>query len=281
MAESFNEIPTPNYNYKTEQLVSAYKSAVKRIKRELERVDLSDFQRAQQRKVLEDIADILSELDATTKAWVASNIPEAVEDGAAGTLYAIGAAETLDEAHRLLEFSRLNRELVKTVVADTQDDLLQVTQNISRKVRTSVRKVAGEVLRENLTEGVNGQRTLRNDMLQRLRSDLGKAVDTGIIDAAGRRWRPEVYVDMAVRTKMMEAHKEATQNEAVARGANYAVISSHGATDKCRLWERRIIKLTRDADGDYPYIGDLPRRQIFHPNCRHHITPVRDPELVP
>lgn len=39
------------------------------------------------------------------------------------------------------------------------------------------------------------------------------------------------------------------------------------------------MKLTRDAPGSYPYIGDLPSREIFHPNCRHTLSPVRDPGI--
>ncbi|MNC62751.1 Phage minor capsid protein 2 [compost metagenome] len=135
-------------------------------------------------------------------------------------------------------------------------------------------------MRANLTRGINGNRTLNADLLQRMRQTLGSAIDTGIIDAAGRRWKPEVYVEMVTRTKMNATHREATINEAVGRGAYYAVISRHGAADACRNWEGRVVKLTPDAPGEYPYVGDLPRREIFHPNCRHVLSPIRDPKLL-
>jgi hypothetical protein len=274
MAE-FKEIPTPSYEYEISQLVDYYKRAVNDILRELNSVDLTDFQRANALAVLKEIADILTELDDNAVAWVEENIPKAALDGVAGAIMALGVAETIDEARTIAKFNRLNRELVKAVVADTQADLLAVTQNISRKVKAAIRQAVAESMRANMTRGINGRRTISTDIVTDMRKRLGDAVNTGIIDAAGRRWKPEVYADMVVRTKMMQAHKEATRNEAIARGAYYGVISSHNAIDACRNWEGKIVKLTPDAPGDFPYIDDLPRREIFHPNCRHIITPVR------
>jgi Phage minor capsid protein 2 len=280
MAE-FKEIPAPSYEYEVGQLVDYYKRAVNDILRELNSVDLTDFQRANAQAVLADIADILSELDDNATAWVEENIPKAALDGVAGAIMALGVAETIDEARTIAKFNRLNRELVKAVVADTQADLLAVTQNISRKVKAAIRQAVAESMRANMTRGINGRRTISSDIVTDMRKRLGDAVNTGIIDAAGRRWKPEVYADMVVRTKMMQAHKEATRNEAIARGAYYGVISRHNAADACRNWEGKIVKLMPDAPGDFPYIDDLPRREIFHPNCRHIITPVRRLDRLP
>jgi len=85
-------------------------------------------------------------------------------------------------------------------------------------------------------------------------------------------------VDMVSRTKMMRMTMDATINEAVDREAYYGVISSHGARDACRNWEGKIVKLVADAPGDYPYYGNLPTREIFHPRCSHVISPVRRPD---
>jgi hypothetical protein len=191
---------------------------------------------------------------------------------------ALGVVDTITEAQQIVKFNRVNAELVKAVIADTQADLLAVTQNIDRKVRATVRQVVSESMRQNLAQGINGRRTMNADTLSGLRAKLGDAVNTGIIDASGRRWRPEVYVDMVTRTKMMRITTEATINEAVQREAYYGVISSHGAKDLCRNWEGKTVKLVAEAPGDYPYYGDLPNREIFHPRCRHSISPVRVPE---
>lgn len=270
------KIPEPKYDYRVDRLVKAYKRAVRDIYRTLDRIDISNMTRAQSAATLKEVAEILTSLNEESAAWVAENIPVAVRNGALTALVALD----VKDAEKITAFSRLNRELIEAVVADTQTDLLAVTQNIDRKVRTTIRQVTAETMRANMTRGVNGRQTMNRDILDGLRKKLGDAVNTGIVDSTGRRWKPEVYVDMVTRTKMLAAHKEATINEAVSRKAYYGVISRHGATDACRQWEGRIVKLIADAPGDYPYIGDLPRREIFHPNCKHVITPIRDPKLL-
>jgi hypothetical protein len=280
MAE-FKEIPTPSYEYEISQLVDYYKRAVNDILRELNSVDLTDFQRANALAVLKEIADILAELDDNAAAWVEENIPKAALDGVVGAIMALGVAETIDEARTIAKFNRLNREMVKTIVADTQADLLAVTQNMRRKVKAAIRYAVAESMRANMTKGINGRKTIRTDIIAGMKKRLGDMVNIGIIYADGRRFKPVDYADMVVRTKMMEAHKEATRNEAISRGAYYGVISSHNAADACRNWEGKIVKLTPDAPGDFPYIDDLPRREIFHPNCRHIITPVRRLDRLP
>jgi hypothetical protein len=281
VANEFKEIPAPSYEYEIDQLVEYYKRAVRDILRELESVDLTDFQRANAQAVLADIADILAELDENAAAWVEENIPKAALDGVAQAIVALGVVETLDEALTIAKFNKLNREMVKAIVADTQSDLLAVTQNVNRKVKAAVRQAVAESMRANMTKGINGRKTIRADIVAEMRKRLGDAVNTGIIDAAGRRWRPEVYADTVVRTKMMQAHKEATRNEAIARGAYYGVISRHNAADACRNYEGKIVKLIPDAPGDFLYIDDLPRNEIFHPNCKHLVTPTRRLDRLP
>ncbi|WP_341482713.1 phage minor capsid protein [Paenibacillus auburnensis] len=207
--------------------------------------------RANAKSALAEVAVILRSLNDESAAWVERYIPKAATDGIARTIVALGAADTLEDAEKIAKFNRINREFVASAVADTQADLLAVTQNVDRRVKQAIRQVTADSMRANLTRGINGNRTLNADILQRMRKTLGSAVDTGIVDSAGRRWRPEVYVEMVTRTKMAATNRESTVNEAVGRGAYYGVISRHNAIDKCRGYEGMIVKLTPDAPGDY------------------------------
>jgi hypothetical protein len=272
--------PTPTYEYDIAVLIGYYREALQKISNELNRIDLTNFERANLLVVQKEIADVLADLDVRMKAWVASTIPIAAEDGIIYSIMALGVAETVEDARKIVVFNRLNREFIKTAVADTQDDLLQVTQNIERKVRTTIRQVTAEAMRANLTQGINTTDSIKRDILRELRVRLGESIDTGIIDAAGRRWKPEVYTEMVTRTKLAQTQRESAINDALGRDAYYGKISSHGAKDLCRGWEGRVVKLTPDAPGDYPYYGSLPNREIFHPNCKHVISPVRRPDRV-
>ncbi|WP_019241505.1 MULTISPECIES: phage minor capsid protein [Bacillus] len=270
--------PTPNYDYDVAQLVKLYEKAIDKIMRELERVDLDNFTRANQLATLKSIAEILEGLDSTASVWASECIEKAVKDGIISTIISLGVVKTVAEAEDIFKFNRINKEFVKAAVADTQADLLAVTQNVDKKVRATVRKVSAEVLRSNLTQGINGTQTLKRDITAELRKQLGDSLNSAIIDAAGRRWRPSKYVEVLVRTKMMEAHRESTINEGVSRGALYGVVSKHGAKDACGKWEGKVLKLTPDAPGDYTYVGDIPRNELWHPCCKHQLTAVRKPE---
>ncbi|MFD2702779.1 phage minor capsid protein [Paenibacillus shunpengii] len=270
--------PEPNYDRDIERLINAYKRAVRGITAELSRMDLTDMSRAQATAALKEVAEILSELNDESAEWVVANIPIAVTDGITRAIIDLGVVATIEEARDIVKFNRTNREMVAAAIADTQADLLAVTQNVDRRVRQAVRQATADGMRANMAAGINGRRTISADILQRMRQTLNSAVETGIIDAAGRRWKPEVYVETVVRTKMMRAQIDGTINEALDREVMYGRISSHGAKDACRNWEGRIVKLTPDAPGDYPEIGALPRREIFHPRCKHVVSPIRRPE---
>lgn len=258
-------LPVPNYNYDVDQLVKLYQDALDKVSKSLDNLDLTTFERANQTAVLKEIQSILNELQTEVLTTSQLVINKAVQDGIIYSLIALNLADTVVEAQGIITFNRMNRELNKAIVADLQTDLLAVTNNVSRKVRSAVRDVSATVLRNSVTQGINGTQTLKREILKGLKDKLSDSLNYGIIDAANRRWKPTTYVDMLVRTKMMEAHKESTINEALSRNVQYAVISKHNAKDACRNWEGKVIKLSRDAEGDFIFYGDLPKNEIFHP----------------
>lgn len=274
------KIPDPTYDREIGRLVAAYKNAIRDIQAELSRLDLSAISRANAAAVLASVSEILSNLNEESAEWVEENVQKAVTDGIIRTVIDLGAATTIAEAEKLVKFNRANQALIASVVADTQADLLAVTQNVDRRVRTAVRQATADSMRANLAKGINGRRTISADILDRMRKTLGSAVETGIIDSAGRRWKPETYCEMVTRTKMSTAHRDATINEALGRGAYYARVSRHGAKDACGPWEGRIVKLTPEAQGDFPFVGDISRRVLFHPQCRHQLSALRNPDLA-
>lgn len=274
------DIEAPDYDYSVSLIVDEFKKAIAKIETELLRLDLTEISRANALATMSNINDILKELNKESAKWAEENIPLAARNGVASAIFSIGAAESLAEAYRVAQFNKLNKEYLKSVIADTQSDLLQVTQNMSRKTKQAIQQAVATSMRESFAEGVNAPGSIKLTTLKNLRNVLGTAVNTGIIDASGRRWRPEVYVDTVVRTKLLYAHIESTTNESVSRGIMYGVISSHGAKDNCKLWEGRTVKLVDSAPGPYPTVDSLRgggRGEIFHPRCKHVIIPKSNP----
>jgi len=281
MATNFRQAPRPNYEYDIKRLTQEYEKALRAVQAEINSLFLTDFERAQIVAVEENIRAILRELNRYGNAWTTATITKSAKDGVASTLFSLGLAETYEDAIKIARFNSLNKPLVEALIADTQADLLAVTQNVERKTRAAVRQATADVLRTNTAAGINGTQTLQQELTKGIRKKLGSAADTAIVDAVGRRWKLNTYTEMLVRTKTMEAHKEATINEALGNDSQYAVISRHGAKDACSKWEGKVVALTPDAPGDFPYYGDLPRSEIFHPNCKHLLTPVRRPDRLP
>ncbi|MDT2287323.1 hypothetical protein P7H17_16575 [Paenibacillus larvae] len=87
------------------------------------------------------------------------------------------------------------------------------------------------------TAGINGG-VRYPDALDRMRQELGKSLDSRIIDAAGRRWRPDTHVEMLTRTKMMNT----MPGSDVSHWARCAVCNHirHGA-DSCNGGKEKII----------------------------------------
>lgn len=274
-------VPAPDYDYNTQTLVKYYQRAASNIMREIERNE-ANLYTANSRALLSDIASIIVDLDENAESWIKENIPLSAREGIARSLVTLGVVETLEEANTIVKFNKLNRSMVQAAVADTYQDLLYVTQNMERKTKAGIRKAISEVMREQYTEGVSGIKTIKRKTLDRMYKEVDDLVNTGIIDSAGRKWRPETYVDVVAREKMNQTYFEANTNESIARGAYYGVISSHGAKDACRFHEGRIVKLTEDAPGDYPTVDNLRHTgQIFHVRCKHHVSTLRDVSLLP
>lgn len=278
---NFREVPTPNFEYDVQRLVKTYEKALRDVQAELNSLFLSDFQRAQIVAVEENIALILKDLRVYGDEWAKVAITQSAMTGVASTIFALGLTATIEEATQIAKFNTMNKRLVDAIIADTQADLLAVTNNVSRKTRAAVRQVTADVLRSKTASGINGTQSLTQAITKELRKKLGESADTAIVDSAGRKWKLKNYSEMLVRAKMMEAHREATLNEAISNEAYYGVISRHGAKDKCSLWESKIIKLVREAPGDFVYIGDIPRYELWHPSCRHTLTALKNIDFLP
>jgi len=269
------DIPKPNYDYQTAELLRFFESSRKEIEtlisemateRKLNRAMLVAYEK--------QLDAIIARLNDRGLSWADSAMTEAATNGVADTLMSLDLANSRADALAIASMAATNEQMLYALIADTQDDILGVTQNMSRQSKKLLRGVFTEQLRAQRARGSNSYRELKNLLNQSLARQKQQGVDITVIDNGGRRWKQRDYIDMLVQTKMMHAHKEAAINRALEEGTQYGRITRHGAKDACSRWEGKIVKLDPDAPGDYPYYGDLPNREIFHCRCRHRILPI-------
>ncbi len=280
------DLPDPTYDRDVARLVKYYKKAFRLIlKRVLTLTEIKKIDRKRAESLIVQIQFILRQLNKEAELWAKEQIRKAFEDGQARAIIALGEADSLSNAAKMASGSMLAREVVEALIADTYQDLLQATQNTERRVKRLVREVVAEQTRLNAIEQM-GRKTrvkaIKTELTQKgLSERLKREGWVGIVDKAGRRWDLGTYTEMVTRTKMYQAHVEGTRIEAKERGVDLAIVSSHGAKDPCRYFEGVIISMNGETPGYLTYSELRRTNLIFHPNCKHKITPVRDPNLLP
>lgn len=277
-------VPEPKYDRDISRLISYYKRAFVAVLEQLQMIP-GGIDREQSESLLRQLTVILTELDENTRQWAEETIRRAFEDGQAAVLVSVGMASSLAEAAGMVSVSMLARDTVEALINDTYGDLLQATRNTERKVKQLVRTTVSDTMRMKALQQM-GRNTARNDIVEQLsRQGLSKRLSDeawkGIIDRAGRRWNLSTYAEMVVRTKLTQAHFEGTRTEAMERGVDLAIISSHGAKDACRYFEGMIISMNGLTPGYKTYAELKASNKIFHPNCQHKVTAVGDLDLLP
>lgn len=281
------EIPPIRYKKDAKKLVGLYKKAhsdvVKEMIYQLEK-DKGEKFAEQESDLAKQLQGIIEEADEDILPEVERIISDSHKKGQARALLSLGDAKTLSEALDDVSFSLFARESVERMVEDTFEDVLAITDRTSKQIKKTVREASGEVLRMNAIKQT-GYDTSRKEIMDKLlKEGFTKKVNKrfkGITDSAGRRWKLDSYVNMLVRTKMSQAYTEGVRTESIERGTDLALISSHGALDACADYEGMVISMTGATDGYLTYDDLRESNEIFHPNCEHTVTPLRELKLLP
>lgn len=171
--------------------------------------------------------------------------------------------------------------LVNTVMLESTEAAYRSTVSdiVARvgRAQSILNAAAGEVV-----TGVSAWNTAMHDAVKKM-SDNGL---TGFIDHAGRRWEPEAYVAMDIRTTLHNTANAAVWERAEEYGSNLYQVSTHdGARPKCYPWQGKVISRD-DWTGEVPDLNEDmihvyaqsetsygEADGLFGVNCRHYPTP--------
>lgn len=276
--EDIREWPQPEYDYNTRRLVAIYREGIQAIKTQLDEMlmqgELDDARFLAQ--MMAQYEQIVAQLNSDASQWAQDVLTEVYQNGVENGAFAAGAAS---EVVANISLSRPHRLMANAFIADTQSDLLKMTQYVDAQVRTAVQSAVGQAIRNRIARGDNNVGVIKGDILRDLRKQFAEAANTVIIDKLGRPWTAERYADMIAYTKQKDAHDEATRIEALDRGVEYGLIVGPSATDACIYHIGRIVRLTEAGDDQYMTLDELKAsNQIFHPKCRHRVVPYANPD---
>jgi hypothetical protein len=252
------------YDEDVDKLVEKYRLATNQIKSVLETLNLNNY--AQTKKQASTIDSILNELDKAIKLLLVEHFENILKDSVSYTLKTIGKSDLLGVE---VQAPKSVKNLQDSYENDTVADLQMITQNLRKKVRANIQRAQSRVLASKDSEPF-------------VRTQLLDSVNFGMVDSAGRRWKPETYAKVVAETKTYNFYRDAILYTSLENKIEYAVISSHGATDICAQYEGKIVKFKADAPGNYPLYDDLVYSgEIFHIHCKHVLIPISSPDNVP
>ena len=127
--------------------------------------------------------------------------------------------------------------LVNTVMLESTEDAYRATvSDVAARIgRTQ------SILNTSTGEVVTGVSTWNRAMHDAVARMVQNGL-TGFVDHAGRRWSPEAYTAMDIRTTMFNTARAAVWERADSYGADLYQVSSHnGARPLCYPWQGKVI----------------------------------------
>ena len=246
------------------------------------------------RETIAIITRMLGGGDAALRETLESAIDDALKDvepemrkaaqaGITGTTSAppVVAPNQMRAFKKYYDQSADKLNLVNTVMLEsTQAAYAEtVTDIVTRVSRTQgfINAATGETI-----TGVSAWNEAMRNAVQRM-ADNGL---TGFIDHAGKRWSPEAYVAMDIRTTAFNVARAATWERAEQYGTDIYQVSSHnGARPLCYPWQGRLISRNDmvqevpDLDGNMVHVYAQSETSygqaagLFGINCGHYPIP--------
>lgn len=259
---------------KVEDLQRTYKLAQKSLRKKLENIDLSDFQKVRTEALLSQVNREIAALDQSVRKWSKKNMKFAYNGGieeAEDRLRKMGVTRFVNYD------ARIHRSAVNTLIDDVTLDFLAANQamkaEISRYIRSTQQRLLEDreisrLLAQGLIEGETRRdisRTLTTEFRKRMKEERFMTIN-------GRHYRPEAYSRLVTRTRFIEAQSQASVNTALQYGVDLVQVSvhHHPQEDPCSPFQGKIFSIS-GADSDFPPLTDRPP---YHPNCKHVLLPI-------
>jgi hypothetical protein len=231
----------PEVEAAAEELIRLYRDAWERILAEQDRI-ATEPNRARRRARLRELRGTveaeLAALDAPTRLWLATRLPE---------VYRLGSGSS---------WSQFHRSAVQQIATDTFGDVLAATRYVRADVKRMIREL-GKAVSERVVitdTAQGGARTLRNLLRER-----GLAA---ITYKNGARHGLGDYTDMLVRTKSAVAYSTGTINAAAEQGYEALIIFDGPG---CGLTGHNVGP---EANGMIVSLDEARAFPLSHPRCQ-------------
>lgn len=204
-------------------------------------------------------------------------IRDAYQYGDLSAAAEIGEALGATPAPGLLSIATQN---IAALAAETVAVQTSTHFQILRKVEDSYRSIIAEAVQAPLT-GVETRRTATQRALNRFASE-----GITVASRAGRNYQLTAYVEMSMRTTLMNATLQGHAQRLERNGIDLVIVSDHAQECKhCRPYEGKVLSMSGNDRGMievtsvksdktvkvevFASLQEARRGGLFHPQCRH------------
>lgn len=226
--------------------------------------------RARRKKTLKQLDKIVAEAQLDMEAWANVNVAAFYEQGAYETIEDLAKEGAIFD--NAVDYVSIHKEAIVAISEDMRGNIAQAMTGLT----ATGQKLVGNAARESIMADIATGRILgntRRDISKYVRAELRKDGITALIDKGGRKWDLKRYSQMLARTKLTQAHNSGVRARMAEQGSDLAIVSVHaGSCPLCKPWEGEILSVNGRTQG-YSTLDDAMGDGLFHPNCRHVVTP--------
>lgn len=238
---------------------------------------LSTFQgadvseKARRAAILRQLDQIVQETHIDLNAWAVTQIPAFYEAGAFEFVRdAIKGGQNIDFTKN---FSTFHAEAIASLVNQTSGDIASAMTGMQKMNERLLSQATRDSLLEKVATGkISGD--TRKAITKNITKELKANGVDALTDKGGRTWDLATYGKMLARTKLTQAHNQGVSMRLAQEGNDLVIVSDHiGECASCAPWENKILSVS-GKNGKYPSLNTAMAEGLFHPNCRHVISPL-------
>ena len=239
------------------------------------------------KKVPNEIRSALDEASRLSLESIESAIQKAIEEGQIEKAAADTVQEMLEE---LTQQAIEKANLVNTVMLESgRSAYTQAVQNAANWMTQAMSVQQAKAAQETLNAAATAVEIGSETRQQALKKAISQMADNGVygfVDRAGRKWSPEAYINMDIRTTVHNAAIQSVKNRQQEYNSDIFQVSSHaGARPLCYPYQGKFFTWGSEGgtftDGggkrcSYKPISSTSYGQpagLFGINCGHYPIP--------
>lgn len=207
-----------------------------------------------------------AKLEIGLRSWSKELVGEGVKAGFEEAMAALGDVD----GAKLTKFDKKLAEQVFELISPGNESQLAgvLTRKMSETDLTNLRRAQRDTERQAILEGWDSGRKAR-ELKMRWGEMAGGMEEAKFVDASGRTWDTDAYVDMLVNTTAERTRREGYMEGLAKNGDDLVkVVAADGEMcDVCAEWDGKILSIS-GADSRFPSYQDAVDEGMFHPNCR-------------